>query len=371
MKIACTKETLIQAVETIQSALSARTTLPILQNFLMETENRRIKFVSTDLEMGIKHYAQGDVSNDGSITLPARKVSEILRSLPNDKDIELSVDPGGKVQLKCGRSHFGIIGQPKSEYPVLPEFNKKNSFEVPGKVLAIMIEKTIFSVSSDETRHVLNGVFWSAKNGLLEMVSTDGRRLSVMAKKMLPPDKSFQVIVPTKVLTEMERTIRNQGGKEGDGENVLLTVSENQIGFQMKSTTMISRLLTGSFPNYQQVIPQKKDIMVVVGTQELLDVTKRAALAVGERGGAVKYTLRRGALGVEAQSPNVECKDELSLDYDGPEFQAAFNPGFVVDALKHIDSEKTQLSMTSPVNPVLFEPAGGDDYRFVVMPMRA
>ncbi|MBI5884004.1 MAG: DNA polymerase III subunit beta [Elusimicrobia bacterium] len=358
-------------METIQSALSARTTLPILQNFLMETENRKIKFVSTDLEMGIKHYAAGDVANDGSITLPARKVSDILRSLSDDKDVELTVDAGGKVQLRCGRSHFSIIGQPKSDYPVLPEFNKANAFEVPGKVLALMIDKTIFSVSSDETRHVLNGVFWSAKKGLLEMVSTDGRRLSVVAKKIVPADKAFQVIVPTKVLTEIERTIKNQGSKEGDGENVLLTVNENQIGFQMKSTTMISRLLAGSFPNYQQVIPQKKDIMVTVGTEELLAVTKRAALAVGDRGGAVKYTLRRGALAVDAQSPNVECKDEISLEYDGPEFQAAFNPGFVVDALKHIDTEKTQLSMTSPVNPVLFEPAGGDDYRFVVMPMRA
>ncbi|MBI5622493.1 MAG: DNA polymerase III subunit beta [Elusimicrobia bacterium] len=358
-------------METIQSALSARTTLPILQNFLMETENRKIKFVSTDLEMGIKHYAAGDVSNDGSITLPARKISEILRSLPNDKDVELTVDAGGKVQLRCGRSHFGIIGQPKSDYPVLPEFSKTNAFEVPGKTLAMMIDKTIFSVSSDETRHVLNGVFWTAKKGVLEMVSTDGRRLSVIAKNIVPADKSFQVIVPTKILTEMERTIKNQGSKEGEGETVLLTVNENQIGFQMKSTTMISRLLAGSFPNYQQVIPQKKDIQVTVGTEELLAVTRRAALAVGDRGGAVKYTLRRGALGVDAQSPNVECKDELSLEYDGPEFQAAFNPGFVVDALKHIDSDKTQLSMTSPVNPVLFEPAGGDDYRFVVMPMRA
>lgn len=370
MKIACSKDTLIQAVETIQSALSARTTLPILQNFLMETENRRIKFVSTDLEMGIKHYAACDVANDGSITLPARKLSEILRSLP-DGEVEMTVDAGGKVQLKCGKAHFGIIGQPKSDYPVLPEFSKTNAFEVPARVLATMIDKTIFSVSSDETRHVLNGVFWSAKKGVLEMVSTDGRRLSVISKNIVPPDKTFQVIVPTKILTEMERAIKAQDSKEGDGDNVLLTVNENQLGFQLKTTTMVSRLLAGSFPNYQQVIPQKKDITVAIGTKELLAVTRRAALAVGDRGGAVKYTLRRGALAVAASSTSVDCNDELSLDYDGPEFQAAFNPGFVVDALKHIDSDKTQFSMTSPVNPVLFEPAGGDDYRFVVMPMRA
>lgn len=371
MKIACNKETLIQAVETIQSALSSRTTLPILLNFLMETENRKIKVVSTDLEMGIKHYVNGEIENDGSITLPARKFSDILRTLPEGKDVELHVDAGSKVQLKCGRSHFGIIGAPKSEYPVLPEVNKNNAFDIPAGVLEKMIDKTIFSVSSDETRHVLNGVFWSAKKGDLEMVSTDGRRLSaIKKKKVLSDDKAFEIIVPTKILGEMQKAVKGDGKGKGD-EPVNIAVTDSQIWFQIGSTTMISRLLAGSFPNYHQVIPQKKDIVVTIPTKDLLAVTKRASLCVGERGGAVKYTLRRGTLIVAASSQNLEFNDELPLDYDGAEFQTAFNPAFVMEALKHIETDKTQIAMTSPVNPALFEPAGGDDYLFVVMPMRA
>src|SRR3989338_3850470 len=174
MKIHCSKEDLAYGVQTIQSALSSRTTLPILLNFLLETENSKVKVVSTDLEMGVKHYIGAEVETDGSITIPAKKFSYILHSLPDGQDVELSVDPGGKVQLKCGRSRFGIIGAPKSEYPILPDFNKTNSFELPATVIGDMVRKTIFASSSDETKHVLNGVFWAAKKNILEMVATDG-----------------------------------------------------------------------------------------------------------------------------------------------------------------------------------------------------
>ncbi|MEK7384645.1 MAG: DNA polymerase III subunit beta, partial [Elusimicrobiota bacterium] len=182
MKITISKEELVQGVQTIQSALSSRTTLPILLNFLMETEGGKVKVVSTDLEMGVKHFLKADIESDGSITVPAKKFADILHSLPDAEEIELAVDVSGKVSLKCGRSRFGMVGAPKSEYPILPDFNKTSSFELSAALIGGMIKKTIFAASSDETRHVLNGVFWSAKKGILEMVSTDGRRLAVMVK---------------------------------------------------------------------------------------------------------------------------------------------------------------------------------------------
>src|SRR3989339_691804 len=171
MKIHCTKEDLTKGVQTIQSALSSRTTLPILLNFMMETESSKIKVVSTDLEMGVKHYIPAEVESDGSITIPAKKFADILHSLPEGQEVELFVDAGDKVQLKCGRSRFAIIGAPKTEYPVLPEFDRKEAFELPMGVVLDMVRKTIFAASSDETRHVLNGVLWSAKTGVLEMVA--------------------------------------------------------------------------------------------------------------------------------------------------------------------------------------------------------
>lgn len=370
MKIHCSKEDLAQGVQTIQSALSARTTLPILLNFLLETENSKVKVVSTDLEMGVKHYIGADVESDGSITIPAKKFSDILHSLPDGQEVELSVDPGGKVQLKCGRSRFGIVGAPKSEYPILPEFNKQHAFEAPAGLIGEMVRKTIFAASSDETRHVLNGVFWSAKKGTLDLVATDGRRLSVVSKKAVPKERDFQVIVPTKILSELLRLFSFHEIKPGSTDPLVIGVTENQIAFQFKETTLLSRLVGGSFPHYEQVIPNKKDIVVTLDAKEILAVTKRASLCAVDRGGSVKYALKKGVLQVSASSQNLEFNDELPVEFDGDEFHVAFNPAFVIDALKHVDSAKVSIGLTTPVNPALFEPIGEGDYRFVVMPMR-
>jgi DNA polymerase-3 subunit beta len=337
---------------------------------MMETESSKIKVVSTDLEMGVKHYIPAEVEVDGSITIPAKKFSDILHSLPDGQEVELSVDAGDKVQLKCGRSRFAIIGAPKSEYPVLPEFDRKEAFELPMGIVADMVKKTIFAASSDETRHVLNGVFWSAKKGTLDMVATDGRRLAIVGRKGVVKDKEFQIIVPTKVLSELLRLFVSIDVKPDSQEKLLIGVTENQIVFQAKETTLLSRLIGGTFPNYEQVIPKKKDISVVLDTEELPAVTKRAALCALDRGGSVKFSLLKKSLQISASSQNLEFNDELGVDYAGADFQVAFNPHFMVDALKHIDCEKVSLGFTSSVNPVLVEPADGTESRFVIMPMR-
>ncbi len=368
MKIHCTKEDLAKGVQTIQSALSPRTTLPILLNFLMETENAKVKVVSTDLEMGVKHYMSAEVESDGSVTIPAKKFADILHSLPDGKDIELSVDPGGKVHLKCGKANFRIIGAPKSEYPVLPEFNKSGSFQLPAKLLGDMVRKTIFAASSDETRYVLNGVFWAAKKGELSMVATDGRRLAMISRPGIPDDKEFKVIVPTKILGEFLRLL---GSSEDDEETVLLGITENQIAFQFRQTTFLSRLIDGSFPNYETVIPGRRDVQVTIPTTDLTAITRRAALAAPERGGSVKYTLKKGALDVSSSTQNIDFQDEIDIDYKGEEFAIAFNPVFLLDVLKVMDAGAVTLSFTTPVNPALVEPAGDAGYRYVVMPMRA
>ncbi len=371
MKITISKDELAQGVQTIQSALSSRTTLPILLNFLMETEGKKVKVVSTDLEMGVKHYLKADIESEGSITIPAKKFSDILHSLPEGEDIQLSVDAGGKVSLKCGRSRFGIVGASKSEYPVLPDFNKASAFELPAALVGEMVKKTIFAASSDETRHVLNGVFWAAKKGALEMVATDGRRLAVCAKNILPHDKEFAVIVPTKVLAEFLRLLGVLDIHEGSEEKMLVAVTDNQITFQLKGTTLLSRLVGGSFPNYEQVIPTKREVIFSAPTKDLLAVTKRASLCAVDRGGSVKYALKKGLLTVTASSQNNEFTEDLAVEYSGADFATAFNPQFVMDALKHVDVDKTVVAMTTPVNPALFEPGVADGgYRFVVMPMR-
>lgn len=368
MKIHCSKADLSRGVQTIQSALSARTTLPILLNFLVETENSKLKLVSTDLEMGVKHYIPAEIETDGSITIPAKKFSDIIHTLQDEHDIDLTVEPGGKVHLKSGRSRFSIIGAPKSEYPVLPEFNQAGSFTVDAPSLEEMIRKTLIAASSDESRHVLNGTFWVAHDGNLEMVATDGRRLAVIKRACLSKGKEFRVIVPTKILSELLRLLSQE--KAGAEDKVQVAVTENQIAFQFKTTTLLSRLVEGSFPNYEQVVPVKRDIQVELDTKAFWGITKRASLCASDRGGSVRYTLRAGALHVYASSPNLEFDDELPVDYKGEEFAIAFNPQFILEGIKAFDCEKIMMSLTAPVNPALFEPVGEQDYKYVVMPMR-
>jgi DNA polymerase III subunit beta len=368
MKINCRTEELSRGVQTIQSALSSRTTLPILLNFLLETENSKLKLISTDLQMGVKHYVSAEIESEGSITIPAKKFSDILHTLPNGQEIFLSMEADGKVSIKCGRSRFVIHGTPKSEYPVLPEFNKASAFEISTAALGDMVKKTIFAASSDETRYVLNGVFWAAAGGVLEMVATDGRRLATVRAKLLPADKQFKVIIPTKILQELLHLLNSM--KDMEEERMLVSITENQVAFQTKSTTMLSRLVEGSFPNYEQVIPLKKDIRLKFATKDLLTITKQAALCSADRGGAVKFTLKKGALHVTASSQTLAFDDELPAEYKGEEFSIAFNPQYIIDGLKAMDMDKITLNLTTPVNPALIEAEGKDDYKYVVMPMR-
>lgn len=366
MKINCGTEELLKGVQTIQSALSGRTTLPILLNFLIETENSKLKLVSTDLQMGVKHYLKAEIESEGSITIPAKKFSDILHTLPGEKEIFLTINDENRVHIKCGRSRFIINGTPKSEYPILPEFDKKKAFKVSVKELGDMIKKTAFAASSDETRYVLNGVFWSAASGSLEMVATDGRRLAAVKRDILPKDKEFRAIIPTKILQEFLRVIA--AGDED--EEILVGITENQVAFQTSTTTMLSRLVEGSFPNYEQVIPSKKDIQVEFNTKELITITKQASLCILDRGGSVKFTLKKGVLNVSAASQTLEFEDELAAEYKGNDFSIAFNPQYVLEGLKVMQTEKVIVSFTTPVNPVLIEPEDSQGYKYVVMPMR-
>lgn len=368
MKIHCKKVDLHRGLQTIQSALSNRTTLPILLNFLLETEKSRVKLVSTDLQMGMRHYIPAEIESDGSITIPARKFSDIVQSLQEGHDVDLAVEVGGRVLLKSGRSRFSLAGTPKSEYPVLPEFNAEGAFTIAGPTLAEMLKKTVFASSSDETRYVLNGVFWVGSGGALELVATDGRRLAAMRRKCLPADREFRAIIPTKVLAELLKVLGS--GDNGGEDAVKIAIGDNQVAFQHKSTALLSRLVEGSFPNYEQVIPTRKDLEVRADTKELLAITRRAAVCAAERTGIVKFNFKEGILHVRAATQNQEFDEEMPVEFSGAEFAIAFNPQFLIDGLKQIDSDTVSLGITTPSNPVLIEAAGDPGYRYVVMPMR-
>lgn len=369
MKINITKESFLEGIQIIQSGLSGRTTLPILYNFLMETTPTGVKLTRTDMEMATIHNVKAEVVEEGSITVPLKEFSDILKNLPADKEIKLETDESNKLHIKSGKSKFWVIGTPKSEYPIIPQIEKTQSFNIKALEIKEMVENTIFSSSTQETRYVLNGLLWANGKEKFEVVATDGRRLALAASPVIGEAKEFKIIVPSKILNEVLKLLSIN--KPSAEDLITVNVSTNQISFDIKTTVFISRLIEGNFPNYEQVIPQKKDIVFKVNTKDLLSSTKRAALCASDLGGTVKYNLSTGNLLITSNSSKMDFSDEIKIEYSGEEFSTSFNPQYLIDVLKIINTQSTIFSFASPSQPVLLEAEGKDQYKFVIMPVRA
>lgn len=369
MKINSNKENLLKGIQVIQSALSGRTTLPILHNFLAETDNGKLKLVKTDLEMATTHFINADIAEPGSVTIPLKEFSDILQSMPSGQEISINTDASNKVHIKCKSSKFWVMGTPKDEYPLVPDMDKSEMIQIPAQIIQKLIQKTIFAASTQETRYVLNGLSWGFFKKGIEVVATDGRRLAVASYDTVKSVREFKIVVPSKILHEVTRFIGIE--KPEAGEIMTVGVSSNQVGFRMGGTTFISKLIDGNFPNYEQVVPTKKDVSFTVSCKELLDTTKRAALCVSDRGGVVKYTLKNGVIMVSASSQKMEMNDEVPVDYKGHDMQISFNPAYIVDIFKNMAAEKAVFSLTNPLNPVLVEPVGDAGSKYVVMPVKS
>lgn len=369
MKINSNRETLIKGIQTIQAGVSSKTgTIPILQNFLMETEDKGLKVVFTDLEMAIKHHIPVEIKGEGSITVPIKKFMEIVQNLGEDSDVNIAVDENNRISILSGKSRFKLGGAPKNDYPVIPDLDESNSFKIPAKLLAEMINSTIFSASTEDDRHFLNGLLWKYEKEIFSLVATDGRRLAVSSTKKVKIKKEFKVIVPSKILGELSRFIKGAGVK--DTEEVTVGLSSNQIGFRIGRTVFISRLVEGNFPAYEQIIPKSHEMEINLNAETLMAVTKRAAICSNERSGAVKYTFKSGALVVNSASQSMDFEDELEIDYKGKEFQISFNPKFVMDILKAAGNSDITAEFTSPATPALLRLKGREDLIYIVMPLR-
>ncbi len=369
MKINITKETLLEGIQVISAGVASRTTLPILHNFLMETQaNGKIKLVRTDMEMAVVHYINAEVEEEGSLTVPTKEFAEIIKNLPDGKEINLYTGENNKFHIKSGKSKFWVIGTPKSEYPAIPEIEKTGSVSLSPLSLQNMIDKTAFSASTQETRYILNGLLWNNTAEKFEVVATDGGRLAVASHPALPGSGEFKIIIPTKILNEVVRFISLS--KPDKDTQIHVNVASNQVSFEMNETTFISRLIEGNFPNYKQVIPTKKNISFEVFTKELLASTRRAALCSGEFGSTVKFHMENNAMTVSSTSQNMEFTDELPIEYTQEAFDCAFNPQYIIDVLKNVGSEKVGFSFVNASQPVLIEPVGKDDLKYVIMPVR-
>jgi DNA polymerase III subunit beta len=369
MKINSTRENLIKGIQTLQSGVSAKSgTIPILQNFLMETEGKGLKVVFTDLEMAVKHHINVDVKVEGSITIPMKKFMEIVQNLGEEADVNISADESNRVAVNSGKSKFKLSGAPKSDYPVIPDLDETNSFNIPAGLLSSMISGTVFSASTEDDRHFLNGLLWKNEKEKFSLIATDGRRLAVASTDEVKIKKDFKVIVPAKIMNELVKFIK--ASAIGEKENITVGLSSNQIGFKAAKTVFISRLIEGSFPAYEQIVPKNKELSVEMNAEKLLAVTKRAAICSTERSGAVKYTFKKDVLVVNSASQTMDFEDEIEVDYKGKEFQGSFNPKIIMDILRTVGDKKVVFDFSTPATPVMVRIPGNDDFIYIVMPLR-
>lgn len=373
MKVVLNRADLLKGISTVQSAVAAKNTMPILANVLLEAREKKLEFVATDLDMGIRCSVPAEVVEKGSITINAKKLSDIVRELP-EASVDIEIDDNQKMILVCQKSQFKIHGLPKDDFPILPEVKKEKVFKIKGSLLQTMIHRTIFAVSTDETRYVLNGVFFQVENEKLKMVATDGHRLAYIHKKLEGKEEGkTSVIIPTKTLNELSKAISDLSKGKDEKEDIMVEVvtTENQIKFTLEGVEIISRLIEGQFPNYEQVIPKESDKKIEVSTSELSSATKRVAILTSEKSNSIRYQIKPGKISISSKTPDMgEAKEEVDASYKGEEISIAYNARYVLDVLKNIGTDQVSVELTQPLSPGILKPKDDADYLCVIMPMR-
>lgn len=367
MKIITTKDALLKGIQVVQNAVSSKNTLPILSHILIESKKEGIRLTATDLEIGVSIKIDGEVLEEGAITVPAKKLSEIIKELPQQNKINISVKKSNSITIEAGKSYFRLMGLAKEDFPQIPEFPAQtkgsDTAKIPQKLLKNMIQLTSFAMSHDETRYVLNGLLFNFKDKTLKLVATDGRRLAVIEKE-IPGLGSFKkdIIVPTKTIQELNRNLTEEG-------DVLLHFKENQLQISLGSITITSRLIEGEYPNYEQVIPKKTKEELRIGTQEFLQATRRASILTNQESQSIKINIIKDRLIITKNTPDVgEAREELEVDYKGGELAIGFNPVFLIDVLKNLEDENIRFGFIDPEKPAVIRI--GEDYTYVVLPMQ-
>lgn len=365
MKIVCRKDMLLKAVGLAQSAVSSKSTLAILQNLLFEVGKDGVFILGTDLEIGMKVKVEAEAVTPGSITIPGKKLSEIVRECP-DGEIEISADSNNRILLSSGKASFKIVGLPRDEYPNLPTPKDEKALELPSASLLEMIQKATVSVSNDDTRHILNGALLQVEGAEARMVSTDSHRLTFVKRTIDGKAGKHSAIIPQKALGELAKIL------DATQDPVMVRFSDNQIFFEKAGVVLVSRVIDGTYPNYDQVIPKKNEHSLVADTDALLKAVRRVGILASEKSSPVKLSLKGAALTIQSNTPDLgEAEEEVEVEYSGPDMVLAYNARYLQDCLKVIGSAKVELKLSTTLNPALMVPAGGSsDYLYVVMPMR-
>jgi DNA polymerase-3 subunit beta len=372
MKFKINRDHFANGLAQVLNVVGSKATMPILSNVLIEAEKDQVSLTTTNLDLGIRCKIKADVKETGSVTLPVKRLATIVRELPN-VDVTFDASPNHQVKLASGGSNFRIMGIGREEFPPLPEFGDEKAYSLEQAELATMLKSVAYAQSTDETRYILNGVYFNFKDGKLSLVATDGRRLALASKEMeVPAASAGAIILPAKTVGELLRLLDK-------GAKVKINFNDRRASFQIAtdkdtsglvdSVYLYSKVVEGNYPNYQQVIPKETHQRIKLERELFSQCIHRAALVCSEKSNSVKIKLTSNLLEITAQSPDFgEAHESMAIGYSGPELQVAFNPAFVMDPLRALTKDEVFFELKDEVSPGVFKTL--DNFICVIMPVR-
>ena len=365
MNFTITRQNLHNGLASVSASIPSKTTLPVLSNILFEAREDGVWMSGTDLDVAVRVKVPADVKESGRLTAPGKKLQEITRELP-EEPIEVATH-GEQIELKCGRSHFKLNGLPADEFPSLAEVDFSECWSVTGKDVNRLIHHTVFAVSTEESRPILNGVLWELRDGSMRMVATNGHRLARMgvpAESSGAPSADF--IVPPNALQQVQRLFK-------DDNTLEVARSGNHLGFRADSTEVYTRLIEGTYPNYDQVIPRDNDKVATIDKKALESAVRRMAVVASDQTHRIRLKFEPGRAHLNVLTPDLgEGHDELEVGYEGEELEIGFNANYLLEVLRYMPTDEVDVAFKAPERAATIVPASDNDidYLCLVMPLR-
>ncbi len=368
MKIVCYKDKLIKALNSVVKGVASKTTMPILEGILIQTNDNEIKLTTYDLEIGIEYVMECEVIEQGSTVVNAIMFSEIIRKLP-DTEINISINSNNLLEIECEGSLYKLATMNPEEFPELPKIEIENSIEIDQNVLKNMIRRTIFATSTEESRPIFTGCLFEIENNQLSLVAVDGFRLALRKIFLTKQTNNFSAVIPGKTLTEINKIITDSF------EPIKIGVSKNQALFEMDNCKIVSRILDGEFLNYKNVIPTTWETRIKVNKNSIQDSFERISLISSssiekEKKYPVKVQVDIGKVTILCTNQTGDAKEELYVSTEGKNLEAGFNPKYFLDSLKAIDDEEVYIEFGSSISPCLIKSIENKDYVYMILPIR-
>ena len=374
MKVTIQRQGLLTALQRVQGVVEKRNTMPILANILLEAKTDGLDILATDLELAMRGLYKATVDEPGSVTFSARKLFEILKEI-REPEIQITVSENSWVTIKAGRSEFRVVGLPSQDFPSLPAIERDGLIPLPSAGLLELIRRTIFAVGDNDTRYVLNGVLVSinsgtGKKGTIRLVGTDGHRLAMAEEEVAIeqgslPENETKVIIPKKAAVEIRRLL------EEDDNEPLVGFTKNMVIFRKSGLVLTSRVMEGSYPNYQQVVPKEGPKKVKISKDDFEGAIRRVSLLSKDKSYAIKLAFTKDRIHLSSSNPDLgEANEEIAAQHAGEDFSTGFNARYLLDVLSAIDGEFLTLQMETPLSPCLIQEHDYPKFKAVVMPVK-